>query len=201
MRVNIGRGPSCPLCEEKPFSSRLVCEWEDAYVISDAYPVVPGHLLVVLKQHKLAFADLDNQSLRRIQKEIKKLAKKLAPLSRNILAFERGNALENISSNPSVDHAHIHLLPSVSLESYLPRASTRVDIGDFSRCRTEGNYYLYWNIADKYARIGPSCLIPSQYIRKTIAEANSVGRWNWREAEIWHLSAFDNRKIVMDFLR
>ncbi len=194
------RGSQCLLCDEIPFSNRLVCEWEDAYVISDAYPVVPGHLLIVLKQHKLAFADLDDKPLGRIKDQIRKLSKKLTHLNPTVLAFERGNVLENTSGNPSVDHAHIHLVPSPDLESCLPSATQRGHIEDFSKLREKGNYYLYWNTADRDICYGSGWLVPSQFIRRAVSRVNNVERWNWREPGAWHLSAADNRQIVIDLL-
>ncbi len=97
----------CIFC--KIDSSRVVAQNQFAFAIEDAYPVNPGHLLVITKRHTATWWDAssdEQHAILALIDELKsKLDAKLAPHGYNV-GFNAGKA-----AGQTVMHLHVHLIP------------------------------------------------------------------------------------------
>ena len=171
---------ACPFCRWSDISSRLVCELDDAYVISDAHPVTKGHLLIVSKTHHLAFGAMTPSSLSRLRQAILGISHSLAELNSRVILFEHGNQAINRSGRPSVDHAHFHLIPTADLQLYLPASKKSASFLNLQSYVAECSYYFYWDIFDDVAYWGNANDVEPQFIRRVAAFESGLVNWNWR---------------------
>lgn len=172
---------NCPFCGGAPvLAERMVCEWDDAYVVSDAHPITFGHLLVISKKHSLSFGEMSVHALEQLRDSMIGIAQVLSTIKSKVVVFERGNKSENVSGIPSVDHAHFHIIPTDGIEDLLPFSKRRGNLLALPDYIVRGSYYFYWNVSDDVAYWGPASDVPSQFIRKIAADATGGTSWNWR---------------------
>lgn len=171
-----------------PFESRHFA------VIPSLGPLVPGHTLLCPKQHFKSFASLPVN----IDVEYLAVRQQLTEVLTSVYGmpihcFEHGTAKESEHAVCTVEHAHLHFVPTeVEVWEELGRKfiweHTDGTISDLERT-VQGLEYLFYGSPDgkhkvTKARIGT---FESQYIRKVFAKA--LGRplaWNWREVSAPH---------------
>ncbi len=113
--------PDCPFCRLDSLDP--ICESPLAYAFRDAFPVSPGHTLIVPRRHVASFFDLtaDEQSalldLARRAREI--LQPDLRPAGWN-LGLNDGAA-----AGQTVMHVHLHLIPRYEGDQADPRGGVR----------------------------------------------------------------------------
>jgi diadenosine tetraphosphate (Ap4A) HIT family hydrolase len=112
---------ACPFCTLA--ESRIRFESELAVAVDDAYPVSPGHTLVVPRRHVGSYFQLDeaerlalSRMMDRVQRE---LAERLAPHAYTI-GINDGPA-----AGQSIPHVHIHLIPRFRGDRDNPRGGVR----------------------------------------------------------------------------
>lgn len=99
---------ACPLCQSLAADAAIVV-LGTAAAIADAYPVSPGHTLVVPRRHEADFLRLSAAE----QSDVWSLA--VAVCER--LRSERGARSFNLGMNigrpagQTIDHAHLHVIP------------------------------------------------------------------------------------------
>ena len=112
---------SCPFCT-LPLS-RVVHENDLARVIRDAYPVAPGHTLVMPRRHVGRFFDLGRPE--------REALFDLLEVARDALEQELKPAGSNIGINDgqaagqTVPHLHVHLIPRFAGDREDPRGGVR----------------------------------------------------------------------------
>lgn len=111
----------CPFCTLP--ASRIVDENQDGVAIRDAYPVSPGHTLIIPKRHVGSFFDLSSgeahgllQLLQRAQEELRR---DHGPDGFNI-GINDGRA-----AGQTVPHLHVHLIPRFLGNAADPRGGVR----------------------------------------------------------------------------
>ena len=123
---------NCPFCTLP--TSRIVKENEHALLIRDAYPVSPGHSLVVPKRHIgswfEASAEERGAMLALIDQAKAMIDAELTPDSYNI-GINDGKA-----AGQTVPHLHMHLIPRFQGDVPDPRGGVRWVIADKAK---------YWN--------------------------------------------------------
>lgn len=123
---------NCPFCTLP--TSRIVKENEHALLIRDAYPVSPGHSLVVPKRHIgswfEASAEERSAILALIDEAKAMIDVEFAPDSYNI-GINDGPA-----AGQTVPHLHMHLIPRFQGDVPDPRGGVRWVIADKAK---------YWN--------------------------------------------------------
>ena len=111
----------CPFCSLPP--ERVVAEHGLGVVIRDAYPVSPGHTLVIPKRHVGSFFDLrfeERQALLALLDEAKvKLDAEFQPAGYNI------GVNDGAAAGQTVPHLHIHLIPRYVGDQQDPRGGIR----------------------------------------------------------------------------
>lgn len=98
---------NCPFCH---LSDRLIlAESEHAMAIEDAYPVSPGHALVLPRRHLLDLFDLKPDELAEIFALVGQIKRQLAMA----LSPEGFNVGVNIgkAAGQTILHAHVHVIP------------------------------------------------------------------------------------------
>ena len=112
---------TCPFCAlplERIVFSNLHC-----LVIRDAFPVSPGHTLVIPRRHVGSFFEIENterDALMALLDEAKRrLDKEFKPAGYNI-GINDGPA-----AGQTVPHLHIHLIPRYEADRADPRGGVR----------------------------------------------------------------------------
>ncbi len=113
--------PPCPFCDVGP--ERIVLSDPLGVVIRDAFPIAPGHTLIVPRRHIGSFflaTEQEQQSLLALLREAKVgLESEFAPDAWNI-GINDGPA-----AGQTVPHLHIHLIPRYTNDVPDPRGGVR----------------------------------------------------------------------------
>jgi len=112
------RCPFCTLTE-----SRIRVQAELAVAVDDAYPVSPGHTLVVPRRHVGSYFQLD-------EAERLALSRMMDTVQRDLAARMKPDAYTiGINDGPaagqSIPHVHIHLIPRYRGDRDNPRGGVR----------------------------------------------------------------------------
>lgn len=111
----------CPFCSLN--EKTIIFENALLFVIRDAYPVTPGHLLIIPKRHVPSFFNLTQDEKDAILDTIDRMKTLLderhAPEGYNI-GVNVGEA-----AGQTVDHVHIHLIPRYASDMEDPRGGVR----------------------------------------------------------------------------
>ena len=117
---------ACPFCTLPP--DRLLATRATAIAIRDAFPVSPGHTLIIPKRHVASFFDITDAERADLMA--------LLSAARDDLDREFHPAGYNIGINDgaaagqTVPHLHIHLIPRYAGDQPDPRGGVRWVIPD-----------------------------------------------------------------------
>ncbi len=122
----------CPFCQLPP--ERIIAQNEHAFVIRDAFPVSPGHTLIIPKRHIGSFFDTT-------QEEKLALLALLDEVGALLAAPDVANKPDgyNIGINDgpaagqTVPHLHIHLIPRYTGDVEDPRGGVRWVVAEKAR--------------------------------------------------------------------
>jgi len=112
---------TCPFCSLP--ESRIVQSNGIGWVIRDAYPISPGHTLIIPKRHVGSFFDLTDD-------ERSALLSLVATAKTQIDAEHRPSAFniginDGASAGQTVPHLHIHMIPRYNGDRPDPRGGVR----------------------------------------------------------------------------
>jgi diadenosine tetraphosphate (Ap4A) HIT family hydrolase len=114
-------GKGCPFCH--PDDSRIIFQDPKAYAVFDAYPVNPGHMLVIPFEHEPDFLLLSDDTRASIDRILSKcrdhLDQEFIPDGYNI-GVNIGRP-----AGQTIMHAHVHLIPRFIGDVYEPRGGVR----------------------------------------------------------------------------
>jgi diadenosine tetraphosphate (Ap4A) HIT family hydrolase len=146
--------------------------------------IVEGHLLVVPVEHYCALADIPGGWIEELEL--------LCRYTRSVLAREYGNCVffehgmrGGSSGGCGIDHAHMHAVPVVA-DGVLDRLSHEFSgsvISSFAEIKEslEGTLsYLLFEDASATRHVFPVKNLPSQYMRRLVAESIGKSDWDWR---------------------
>lgn len=110
----------CPFCElERP----AIAESPLAFAFSDAYPVSPGHALVVPRRHVATYFDCspeEKADLWALVERVRDLLSSARQPSGFNVGFNAGP-----SAGQTVMHAHVHVIPRYDGDVADPRGGVR----------------------------------------------------------------------------
>ena len=112
---------SCPFCALP--AERILILADEALVIRDAFPVSPGHTLVVPRRHIGSFFDLSDAE-RTCMVELLAQAKAQLDLSFQPDGFNIG-INDGAAAGQTVQHLHLHLIPRYRGDVPDPRGGVR----------------------------------------------------------------------------
>lgn len=111
-----GRVEGCPFCvlpdrgPERDRESLILHRTDSCYVIFNAYPYNPGHLMVVPYEHVGELEDLDAT----VADELWRLARRTVPVLKERLGAEGANLGMNLGTAAGAgiaEHLHLHVVP------------------------------------------------------------------------------------------
>jgi diadenosine tetraphosphate (Ap4A) HIT family hydrolase len=135
----IGLEVACPFCELP--TARIVARNEHGVVIRDAYPVTPGHTLVIPVRHVGSFFELRPDERGALWALLDQAKSDLEIGDDKPDGYNIG-INDGPAAGQTVPHLHIHLIPSVGAD---PNLSHRAD-----RILSQGwKPTLSWSAVDK----------------------------------------------------
>ena len=119
----------CPFCQIPP--ERIIAQNEHAFAIRDAFPVSPGHTLIIPKRHVGSFFDTTQEeklALLALLDEAKAVIDgEYQPASYNI------GINDGAAAGQTVPHLHIHLIPRYTGDVEDPRGGVRWVVAEKAR--------------------------------------------------------------------
>ena len=113
--------PPCPFCSLP--AERFVLESDGAVVLRDAFPVSPGHTLVIPRRHVASFfevTDAERADLMSLLATARDgLERELRPAGYNV------GINDGAAAGQTVPHLHIHLIPRYDGDRDDPRGGVR----------------------------------------------------------------------------
>lgn len=117
---------SCPFCTLPP--SRALLRHPLALAFRDAYPVSPGHTLVIPKRHTASFIETTTEErlalLALLDEAKQQLQAEFSPAGYNI------GINDGAAAGQTVGHLHLHLIPRYAGDQPDPRGGVRWVIPD-----------------------------------------------------------------------
>jgi hypothetical protein len=140
---------------------------------------------LIPKDHYCALADLTAESLRELEQLKTTLVGALRNRYGEYVLFEHGARTED-GGGCGISHAHLHAVPLPPEKDPLEalRGSFRhQEISRISELRgiAPDCSYLYYEDVHGGCHVFYPAFLPSQYMRRLIAEKLGVERWNWRD--------------------
>jgi diadenosine tetraphosphate (Ap4A) HIT family hydrolase len=164
-------------------SARTLLETPSFCVVPSLGQMVSGYLMIVPKDHIARFSEL-----RSVQGELLSLTNQIKQLLTDVycepLLFEHGASGPN-SGGCGIYHAHLHFVPIRNADLImrqlqndhefrkLPSMSALFDV--------QADPYIYVEHSSIGCCITETKYLPSQYIRRIIAESLRLGEWDWRK--------------------
>jgi diadenosine tetraphosphate (Ap4A) HIT family hydrolase len=112
---------NCPFCEPAP--ERIVASAPLALALRDAYPISPGHALIVPRRHIASLVDLqpdEARSLWALLKDVRALLdSEHRPDGYNV------GVNDGAAAGQTVMHLHVHLVPRYTGDRPDPRGGVR----------------------------------------------------------------------------
>jgi diadenosine tetraphosphate (Ap4A) HIT family hydrolase len=189
----------CEFCDEfcggihNSFATRYATELKDRTVLETEHiKVLPtlghfvkGYLLLVPKRHYCALADTPLEVIQEVEQVKVMLIQQLTSLYGPYVVFEHG-ARGPGTGGCGIYHAHLHALPLSADEalSKLKNQFPSTPIGSLSdlRSATSDAPYLYCEDSSARPRLFFPAFLPSQYMRRLIAEEAGISQWDWRQS-------------------
>jgi diadenosine tetraphosphate (Ap4A) HIT family hydrolase len=176
------------LLPDLPYARRVMLETSSFAVLPSLGPLVKGHSLLCPKAHVRSFASLDSRACEEAMVLKSHLKRALQDLyGTGVHLFEHGMAVKGDRALCSVEHGHLHFVPlpqSIRLEfsqdGWIPFGGS---FGTLLQWSEGGEYIFYENSeGEGMLLLSEARHLPSQYMRKVVATANSHSdKWNWRE--------------------
>jgi len=124
-------GNDCPFCKRLRAHEMLLASRPLAVGFADAFPVSPGHCLVIPRRHEPDFFALSREEQEAVWDIVWEL--------RELLEAEHGTAAFNVGINAgaaagqTVPHAHVHVIPRYPGDDPDPRGGVRWVLPDKAR--------------------------------------------------------------------
>jgi diadenosine tetraphosphate (Ap4A) HIT family hydrolase len=166
-----------------PTSSTRVVAENEAYVgLVTLGPIARGHCLILPRAHRLSMSSDDQHSRRLLTDLYRRLVAQMRAIyGKPVLLFEHG-ASEGSDLRPcTVSHAHWHLVPTeIEAEELLLVEYSWHECPD-PWVRPNGEYLFIGDTCGRYWVTFPKSRIPSQSLRRALAERmGSSLSWDWR---------------------
>jgi diadenosine tetraphosphate (Ap4A) HIT family hydrolase len=142
VNASIGLEVTCPFCELPP--ARIVARNEYGVVIRDAYPVTPGHTLVIPSRHVGSFFELHAEERGALLALLDRAKSDLEIASDKPDGYNIG-INDGPAAGQTVPHLHIHLIPRRTGDVADPRGGVRWIIPEKA---------AYWEMMKPVARSG-----------------------------------------------
>lgn len=190
----------CLLCDEaarEPVAlSRLlvapvepVAESKNFLLIPDIRPIVPGHLLLITREHHSSVARVSLELRRELKQFKERVQVSLASKYEEFFWFEHGSGSSPASNSCCVRHAHLHFIPirPEGVEEYLSRVSLSNALQEaasgIETLFTAKDDYIYFERRDGSCILvdKPFRPLPRQLARMLVARQEGRADWDWTQ--------------------
>lgn len=197
MRNTFSLRSACDFCDESAggyrnsycdrygqSATRVIVEDSSFRLIPTLGQIVPGHVLIVPQGHYCACADLPASQIPALELLRRRLRVALERAYGGCVFFEHGIRGEG-SGGCGIDHAHMHAVPVAAhgVVDRLRQEFTGISVDsleDVRSCLPENSSYLLFEDVSECQLVFPVRHIPSQYLRKLVAESIGRTNWDWR---------------------
>ena len=171
----------CKFCVENKIREELLFETENLFIMPDLGPIAKTHLLILPKKHYVNIGNMPKKIHEELNLTIEKIKTTLLDVfGEKTILFEHGPASITEKGGNSIDHAHLHLVThTIPLIKMLKKKFQYLKINQLNELKSNAPYLFVEENNERYS-FNISSNIPSQYLRKIIAEKNELP-WNWRE--------------------
>jgi len=108
----------CPFCQIPP--ERIIAQNAQAFAIRDAFPVSPGHTLIIPRRHVGSFFDTTQEEKLALLELLDEMRGTLPDADSFNIGINDGAA-----AGQTVPHLHIHLIPRYAGDVKDPRGGVR----------------------------------------------------------------------------
>lgn len=181
------------LSRRSRFASRLLWQNKSYYLVPSIAPLVEGHLLLLPQRHYRSLAASYAFGSEDFDQAFSFAHRYLALSYCQPIIFEHGSGVVSDGAS-TVEYAHLHLLP---VEPHYQQKLFSVIWNDLplKYCRSlhralgqlpnDRAYLLCGNIGQVvYSEVKT---LPSQYMRRVVAEVLKLDSWHWRKMGNWDL--------------
>jgi diadenosine tetraphosphate (Ap4A) HIT family hydrolase len=166
--------------------SRIILKTENFSVLPSLGQIVEGYLLIVPTKHYTALADLPMQLVQELSRLCGRVRSALFDTYGPALLFEHG-VRAGQSGGCGIEHAHLHAVPFAyaiePVEELKQRHSFKFirGISEINNEVPRTSSYLYYENISGQPCVFDVDFVPSQYLRKLLAESAGIDLWDWRE--------------------
>jgi diadenosine tetraphosphate (Ap4A) HIT family hydrolase len=167
--------------------SRILLRSRESVVIPSLGQIVEGYLLVLPIDHWKALGDLTEPRLDEFAATSERVGNILKNQYGPYILFEHGARTEG-AGGCGIYHAHLHATPLgaipdpvETLKATYPYTEL-VRLSELSKKSAGMSSYLFYQDSKARVYLFNSGPLPSQYMRKLLADALNEKDWNWREA-------------------
>lgn len=190
------------LLQREGFVNKICRDSEHFAVFPSLSPLCEGHSLVVPKYHVTNTHDSPRTHHIELVTFLQSVADDLAAALGNVVLFEHG-VPPGHPGGCGVQHAHIHLLPAApavtrSIERRLRKelnVKVMPDFGSFLDEESVASPYLVFGGIRARVNVASTADVPSQFMRRLVAEAAGFEHWDWREYFGW--KAFEATRALL----
>ena len=190
--------PNCDFCDEFAGGSqnafvrrygqgdgRIVMASACFRIIPTLGQVVEGHLLIVPLRHFCALADLPSLQIDELDYLCRRVRSTLTDAYGECVFFEHG-VRGSGAGGCGIDHAHLHAVPVAAdgVLNILTREFGGCAIHDFAAVKEavkQESSYLFFEDSSAKRYVFPVEELPSQYMRKLVADSIGKRDWDWRK--------------------
>jgi diadenosine tetraphosphate (Ap4A) HIT family hydrolase len=167
--------------------SRGLFRSEEFVVVPSLGQIAEGHLLLLPTKHFTAVGDLPESLLEEFTGLAKKVAATITAEYGSCVAFEHG-VRPGGTGGCGIYHAHLHALSLAEVPDPVDMLKQRFAYAELSHPGQIGRQseglasYLFYQDARGKLYLFDTGPLPSQYMRKLIADAQGSQDWDWRTA-------------------
>jgi diadenosine tetraphosphate (Ap4A) HIT family hydrolase len=160
-------------------------------VLPSVSPLSVGHIMLVPNRHVRGVSQLASDERLELIAAASTYASQLRRHSEAVAVFEHGIGAD-LQGGCGIDHAHVHLVPSTRRNIAEARTQILLDYDEASRYELtsfldstpSADSYLWFGGSDGPVTAVRCDSIPSQYLRRTLAELTESA-WDWHRLSGW----------------
>ena len=188
--------PGCRLCDAQRHRGlqnvwdRILCESPEFIALPTVGAIVEGWLLIVPKDHYLCAGAMEPELLVRLDRFVGVVADRVEREYGEVAIFEHGPSCVGEPVGCTVDHAHIHIVPTrhnlvAGARDLAPRTlqwRRAAGLDDARDLHLRRLPYLYVEQPRGIVHIATGPGIPSQLFRRVVAQfMGAPERYDWRQ--------------------
>ncbi len=167
--------------------NRILFGSDEFAIMPSLGQLVEGYLLVLPIKHFKALGDLPGPLFEELATISKRLGKIIKDQYGPYVLFEHGARSEGVGGC-GIYHAHLHATPLASASDPVELLKLRFSytelshLNEISKQSADLPSYLFYQDSDARLYLFDTGPLPSQYMRKVLADALGGQDWNWRDA-------------------